>query len=511
MSAKVFSCSFTGLNCHIIEVQSHVSGGLSSFSIVGLGDTSVQESKERVRSSIKNCGLTFPPSKKTVNLAPAQIRKQGSLFDLPIAVSLLLESNQLSDERIKNSVIIGELSLNGRLNRVDGVLPITHHAREQGFKRIFLPRQNAGEASFIEGIEIFPLEDLAELVLFCRYKIDIPKQQPFKFFERKHQNFRKDTPALDRIMGHETAKRGLTIAAAGHHNLLFKGSPGCGKTILARALQDLLTPMSKDEILQTTKIFSIAGLLDRQTPIIKWRPFREVHHTASTVSIIGGGGNHPKPGEISLAHNGVLFFDEIAEFPRQVLDSMRQPLEDKFIQISRSNFSVKFPSNFILIGTMNPCPCGYKGDKKIDCLCSDIQVKNYQKRLSGPVLDRFDLFVQVQKTDFSDIFNSEKFVASDKEDILKSIYFADRVQSERFKEFGPFINKNSDMGLQEIQQFCILDRESKNLLKQASQNLNLSNRGHLRTLKIARTIADLDQSIRIKLTHLAEAVRYRYM
>ncbi|MFH1284500.1 MAG: YifB family Mg chelatase-like AAA ATPase [Candidatus Peregrinibacteria bacterium] len=503
MVNKVFSCSFTGLQCRIIEVQADISNGLPSFSIVGLGDASVQESKERVRSGIKNSGAKFPPTKKTINLAPAQVRKQGSLFDLPIAAGILLADKQIYGEKIQNSVIIGELSLTGKVKRISGALPITQHAKEKGFSRIFLPKENALEASFIEGIDIYPVDSLWEFIGFCKGTVKISRYPSTEIKALKPVY--SQPPFFESIVGLETAKRGLLIAAAGGHNVLLTGSPGCGKTVLCRAFQDFLPQMNRIEMLETTKTYSIAGLLDPDSPLIMNRPFREVHHTGSMAAIIGGGGT-PRPGEVSLAHNGVLFFDEIAEFPQKILEALRTPLEDKFINISRSHYSLKFPSNFIFIATMNPCPCGYGDDKKIKCICSPTQVKNYQRRLSGPLLDRFDIFIKVEKVPMGKIFNKNTDKQSRSTQTL--ITQSQKIQNERFT-YHENINKNADMSLSEIKKHCVLSAGAQKLLNQASKTLKLSNRGYLKTLKISRTIADLDGDKDIQLHHLAEAIQFR--
>lgn len=499
MVSKVYSCTFSGLDCQIIEVQSDISAGLPSFSIVGLGDTSVQESKERVRASIKNSGAQFPHTRKTINLAPAQVRKQGVHFDLPIAISMLLASQQVTQKNIENSLFVGELSLTGKIKSVMGILPITQHAKDQGFKRIFLPEENSQEASFIEGIEIYPLKDLKQFIDFSFGQIHIQPTQHVRIDHRQ-----PPANALSKIIGQEKAKRGLCIAAAGGHNLLFEGSPGCGKTLLCRSFKSLLPRMNDQEVLETTKLYSVSGLLNSETPLVIDRPFREVHHTASKASVIGGG-NNPKPGEISLAHNGVLFFDEIAEFNRSTLETLRQPLEDRFITISRARHSLKFPSNFIFLATMNPCPCGYKNDAKIPCICTDYQVKNYRKKLSGPLLDRFDLFINVPKVSIEKVFAT--YNQNDDQSIIKSINIAQESQNQRFKD--TVINKNSEMGIGAISKYCSLSKSDNQLLIDATKRLKLTNRGYLKTLKIARTIADLEGSSQIKHSHITEAIAYR--
>ncbi|PIZ76594.1 magnesium chelatase [Candidatus Peregrinibacteria bacterium CG_4_10_14_0_2_um_filter_38_24] len=504
MAEKIYSCSFTGLLCRIIEVEADISNGMPSFSIVGLGDTSVQESKERVRLGIKNSGMEFPKTRKTINLAPAQVRKQGALFDLPIALSMLIESKQVPKEKFENSIIVGELSLTGKVNRIAGALLITQFAKEQGFEKIFLPADNASEASFIEEIEIIPIEDLKDIVEFASGKKEI---LPYKNINEDSDQNTCDFTFIDKIIGLEKAKRALAIGACGRHNILLHGSPGCGKTILCRAFKHLLPSMTKEEILETTKIYSVSGLLNADSPLVKSRPFREVHHTATMSSIIGGG-NIPRPGEISLAHNGILFFDEIAEFNPTVLDSLRQPLEDKFINISRINLAIKFPSNFMFLATMNPCPCGFKTDKKIRCICTDTQISNYQKRLSGPLLDRFDIFVEVEKSNIHEVLEKE----SQQKIPQKSSHpffmeNAEKMQKERFSKSS--ISRNGDMDIEDIKKYCNLTQDAKDILNRAAEKLNLSNRGYLKVIKISRTIADMDLKEKIETPHILEALQYR--
>jgi magnesium chelatase family protein len=506
MATKVFSCSLKGLNGQIVEVQADVSNGLSCFSIVGLGDTSVQESKERVRASIRNSSFNFPFTRKTINLAPAQIKKQGSLFDLPIAISILAETKQIPIHKLEKSILIGELGLQGELNGINGILAIVDFIKSEGFTKIFLPKENAKEASFLSGIDIYPIETLRQLALFCQNKIQIKKFPNLKNLPNHDSNSDDSSPQFASIVGHEKAKRALSIAAAGHHNILFHGSPGCGKTVLARSFRDLFTAMDESEILETTKIFSIAGLCPPSAPLISKRPVREVHHTASITSIVGGGANSPRPGEISLAHNGVLILDEIAEFPKYILEGMRQPLEDKFINITRASFSARFPCNFILIATMNPCPCGYHEDKKIPCICSKSQIDNYKKKISGPIKDRFDIFLQIEKSSFKNFLKTPSL--NNYKKTKSTINAAHLMQKKRF-ENSPNLARNSDMELRDIQKFAPLTPAIKSFLDQAATTMQLSNRGYLRTIKLARTIADLEESAKIEQHHLAEALQYR--
>lgn len=505
MNSKVFSCNLFGLDGQIVEVQADVGSGMPSFNIVGLGDTSVQESRERVKSSIKNSGFQFPQSRKTINLAPAQLKKQGSLFDLPIAISILLASEQVKSAKIEDAIIVGELSLNGEINGINGALAITQCAKEKGFKKIFLPKENATEASFVPGIEITPFQNLKDLADHANgTKIIAPFSG--NNFERVFSEINSAPPKFfSNIVGLEKEKRVLQIAAAGGHNLLLIGPPGTGKTLLARSFINLLPPMNPTEVLETTKIFSVAGLVDNHAPLITKRPLREVHHSASLVSVIGGG-NVPKPGEISFAHNGVLFFDEIVEFPRHVLESLRQPLEDKYININRIYGSIKFPSNFIFIATMNPCPCGHRGDGKLPCICTDVQVKNYRKKLSGPILDRFDIIIEVPRVILKDIFTIE--AEQQNHEIYAKIIMASQIQKNRFKDVvGIF--KNSDMNLDEVRKHCYLGKLEKLVLEQAVKNLSLSNRAYFKIIKLARTIADLQGSENITTQHLKEAIQYR--
>lgn len=465
-----------------MEVECDIANGMPAFNIVGLGDTSVQESRERVRSSVRNSGFIFPPTRKTINLAPARIRKHGAMFDLPIAVGILAASKQLALDGLDGAIVVGELSLNATVKSVPGAMLITQAAREQGFKKIFLPAENAVEASYIKGIKVYPVENLRQLTAHLQGKEALKSIRKNKI-PRPHRALRSFP-----IIGMAQAKRALAIAAAGGHNVLLSGSPGCGKTVICRAFKQLQTEMSEEEVIESSKIYSISGNLDPDFPLVTERPFREVHHSITLSAMIGGGPNS-RPGEISLAHNGTLFLDEIAEFPRKVLESLRQPLEDKVIHITRSRHTSKFPCDFTLLATMNPCPCGYHGDPKVKCICSDHQINSYQKKLSGPLLDRFDIFLEVAKTPIQELLTP-----TDKpENIIAKIDRAHQIRSQR----GPTVPSKH------------LDRASQKTLKLASKSLNLSNRAYFKVLNLARTIADLENSERIKELHIMEALQYR--
>lgn len=506
MLAKVVSCSVVGLEGTVVEVEVDIySNSLPSIILVGLPDAAVKESTERVRAALVNSGLMYPRGRVTVNLAPADLRKVGPVYDLPIAVGLLAASDQVPLDRLEGSLFIGELSLDGSLRHIDGVLPMAHMAQQQGIATVYLPEVDAPEAALIQGIDVIPVPSLSALVSHLRDFDPIPVyEHPQLFDELQEAPYAVD---FADIKGQEHVKRALEVAAAGAHNVLMTGPPGAGKTLMARSLPSILPKLTLDEALDITRIYSVTGQLPAGTPLINQRPFRAPHHTISHAGLVGGG-RLPQPGEISLAHRGVLFLDELPEFGPHNLETLRQPLEDRTVTISRAQGSLSFPANFMLVGAMNPCPCGWYGDSQHECTCSPAVVSRYQKRLSGPLLDRIDIHVEVPRVDFDKLSDSRRGEPS--RVIRARIEAARERQRQRFAANGAGrIMTNADMGPGEIREFCPVDEAGHSLLRAAMRQLHMSARAYHRTLKLARTIADLAGAERIETGHLAEAIQYR--
>ncbi len=502
MLAKTKSYALYGLTGIPVDVEADVSMGIPAFDIVGLPDTAVKEAKERVRSAIKNSGYKFPNHKITINLAPADVKKQGAYLDLAIAVGILKSSQVGIVSSLDEFVLLGELSLDGTIRSVQGLLPMIISAKNDGVKKFIIPVENQKEASFIEGIEVYALSSLKQTVDFLMGTISVSPIEHTSY-KSEHKNSASSVD-LSYVKGQAFAKRALEVAVAGGHNILFVGPPGAGKTMLAKCIPTIMPSMTFDEALETTKIHSIAGKVSSDSGIVYNRPFMTPHHTASQISIIGGGQN-ASPGVISLAHNGVLFLDEVPEYSRVLLECLRQPLEDRVISVTRAKASVEYPASFMLCGSMNPCPCGNYGVKDKICNCSSMAIRRYRNKLSGPLLDRIDIQINVDSVEYSELV-SDKLEESS-ESVKKRVEFARKIQRERFKDEK--VKINAEMGEKQLKTYCKLSNECEDIIKRSFEALDLSARARSRIIKVARTIADLDMSEGIEVKHILEAVSYR--
>lgn len=502
MIAKIKSYALNGLTGVPVEVEVDSSNGLPAFDLVGLADTAVKESRDRVRAAIKNSGRSVPSRRITANFAPADVKKEGSAFDLPLAIGVLAATGQLVSDG-DGAVLLGELSLDGGLRRVNGVLPILISAKERGYTKFIIPYDNRAEASYVSGTQVFAAKTLKEVIDHLSGLNPLAKLESRDYAAANGESVYDADMSL--VKGQKVAKRALEIAVSGGHNVMFVGAPGTGKSMLAKCIPTIMPDMTFEEALETTKIHSVAGVLSDTEGIVTRRPFRSPHHTATTASLTGGG-SHIKPGEISLAHNGVLFLDEMPEYSRAALESLRQPLEDGYITVSRASGAVRYPANFILCGSMNPCPCGNYGSESKPCTCSPSQIARYKSKISGPLMDRIDIQVQVDEVKYAELSSGEKSETS--ATVRERVNRTREIQRKRFE--NDCVKTNADMGERQIAKYCVLSADCENILKAAYDNLHLSPRARSRIIKVARTIADTSLSVDIKPEHLLEAISYRH-
>ncbi|WIH80717.1 YifB family Mg chelatase-like AAA ATPase [Brachyspira pilosicoli] len=504
MHTKIYSEALYGIEGIPITIEVNISEGLPKFDVVGLPDQAVNEAKERVIAAINNSDRFFPPKRITINLAPADIKKSGSMYDLAFALGILSSSAQLFfSDFMNNTIILGELALDGSVREVKGIFSMLLNAKELGIKNAIIPFNNMEEANIIEGLNLYPVKTLKEAM-------EVSEGKKEAIISKGNFNFTSDnneTVDFSEVKGQEYAKRAAMIAAAGGHNFIMIGSPGCGKTLIAKRIPTILPPLTFEEAIEVTKIYSSYGLLSKNMPIVKKRPFRIPHHTSSHVSLVGGGRNI-KAGEITLAHNGVLFLDEFVEFQSSALQTLREPMEEKTITISRANGSISFPANFTLVAAMNPCPCGYYGDEKHTCRCSEMARKKYIAKLSGPILDRIDISIEVRGIDYDKMISKADGETSSS--MRKIVTDARKIQEKRFRENGLKIFSNSSMGIKDIEKFCILDSKAKNILNMAMQKFSMSARSYNKILKVSRTIADIENKEVIETSHITEALQYRF-
>ena len=503
MLATVLSSAVLGIDAYIVKVEVDVADGLPAFNTVGLPDSAIKESRDRVTAAIKNAGFYFPPSRITANLAPAHIRKAGSAFDLPIAIGVMAATNQVDPMNLESTMILGELALDGNIRSIQGGLPIAIAAKHNGIENLVIPAENAKEAAIVEGLKVYPVNSLTEAVTFLNAVEDIPPVPPTLNTTIEKTDTESYLDLMD-VKGQEHAKRAVEVAAAGAHNLIMIGPPGSGKTMIAKRIPSILPELSIEESLETTKIQSIIGILPSDTPLVTIRPFRSPHHTISDAGLIGGG-NVPRPGEVSLSHNGVLFLDELPEFRRNVLEVMRQPLEDGSVTISRAAATLDYPANFMLVAAMNPCPCGFFSDPNRECKCSPKQIQTYVSRISGPLLDRIDIQVEVPAVKYAEL--SAEVTGEQSTVVRERVEAARRIQHQRFADTT--IHANANMESKQIREYCKIEAQAQELLRVAINQLGLSARAYDRILKVSRTIADLDESPSIEALHVSEAIQYR--